>query len=117
MIERTGGASLLFKSLQPFLVHGIGRRQHLNGHVASQPAVARAIDFAHSACAQRGDNFIGPKSCSRGDHSRMLEGARTGLRRGILSSLGERSQNLLSGGLSYRGWVVAGITRALALPR
>ena len=42
-----------------------GRWQHLDGDVAIQPSVARAIDFAHPAGAERRDDFIRAESSAR----------------------------------------------------
>ena len=59
MIERAGGARLLLEAPQ----RGRGRaanarRQHLDGDVAAEPRVARAIDLAHPAGAEQADDLV-----------------------------------------------------------
>jgi hypothetical protein len=39
-------------------------RQNLERHVATELRIARAIDLAHSAFAEFGDDFIGTDSCA-----------------------------------------------------
>ena len=41
--------------------------QHLDRHVALQSRVARAIDFAHAAGADRGDDFIRAETSARSE--------------------------------------------------
>jgi hypothetical protein len=49
-----------------------------DGHVAAQPAVARAIDLAHSTYAERSGNLVGPEPCaggkSHGCRTRVISG-------------------------------------------
>jgi hypothetical protein len=56
--EGGGGAGLALEALAPI---GIGcqiGRQDLDGDVAVQPRVARAIDLAHAAGTERGEDFV-----------------------------------------------------------
>ena len=39
--------------------------QDLDGDIAPDPRIARAIHFAHAACSEQGDDFIGPKTSAR----------------------------------------------------
>ena len=40
-------------------VRGQVRRQHLDRHVAPEPRVVGAIDLAHAARAERGEDLVG----------------------------------------------------------
>ena len=40
-------------------------RQHLDGDVAIEPRVARAVDLAHSAGAQRSQDRVWAEACTR----------------------------------------------------
>ena len=52
-------------------------RQDLDGDLAPQPAVARAVHLAHPARAERGDDFVRPQMCSRfQDHRYFPVGTR-----------------------------------------
>ena len=56
-------------ALEPRQALGIGReglRQHLQGNLAVQPRIARAIDLAHPARAEGGDDFVGAETGARG---------------------------------------------------
>jgi hypothetical protein len=44
---------------EPLRVVDNGRRQELQGDVALQSRVARAVDFSHAAGAERGDDLVG----------------------------------------------------------
>jgi hypothetical protein len=51
-------------ALEPRAAIGVGAEdvgQDLQGDVAPQPAVARAIDLAHAARAERRDDLVRPK--------------------------------------------------------
>ena len=58
MRKRRHGARLAFESGAPFGVGGDVGRQDLDGDVAAEARVARAIDFAHSPRAERTDDFV-----------------------------------------------------------
>ena len=58
MVERRGGARLLLEAAQPI---GIGRErggQDLDRDLASEPRVARAVDLAHAAGAERREDLV-----------------------------------------------------------
>ena len=59
MVER--GEDLGF-ALEPYRIRGQRRRQNLDRYVAFQLAVARAVDLAHTAGAERRDDFVGPEA-------------------------------------------------------
>jgi len=42
-------------------------REDFDGDVALQPGVARAVDFAHAACAQERNDLVGAEFCSGGE--------------------------------------------------
>jgi hypothetical protein len=58
MIERAGRARLLLESLAAAGVAGDIRWKHLEGDGAGQAVVAGAIDFAHAARAQKGNDLV-----------------------------------------------------------
>ncbi len=67
MIQAGNGLSFAFEAL---LSNGIGGkllRQYLNRDSPLQPRVARAIDFAHPARAERRRDFIGAKPSARSE--------------------------------------------------
>ena len=53
MVRRGKDAGLAFEAHDPFGVGGAGLRQDLARDAAIESDVAGAIDFAHSACANR----------------------------------------------------------------
>jgi hypothetical protein len=58
MVERSDRARLL---LEPPQALGIARnvgRQHLDGHIATETQIARAVDLAHPASAERRENLV-----------------------------------------------------------
>jgi hypothetical protein len=66
MIQGGGGESLLLESTQAVSIDRYSRRQYFNGDLAFQAGIARAVDFAHSARAQRSDYFIRADLRARG---------------------------------------------------
>ena len=54
--------------LKPFGIAGHGFGEHFNGDVAIQFGVARAIDFAHPARADGGEDFVG-SDAGTGSHA------------------------------------------------
>jgi hypothetical protein len=58
MIQRGGGARFLFEAAQAIGISRGRRQQDLERHVAAEPRIVGAIDLAHSACADEGDNFV-----------------------------------------------------------
>ena len=59
MIERGGSARFLLETLEAVAVPGEGRREHLDGDVASEPRVARTVHLAHRSCSDQGDYLVG----------------------------------------------------------
>ena len=76
MIQRADGSRLLFKTPQPVRISDEGARQHLDSDVAAKARVARLIDLAHPARADKGDNFVGTQQGARGKSRRDLCTAR-----------------------------------------
>ena len=66
MIQRRKQVRLAFETLPPFGVVGDGVGQHLEGDLALQLQVARGVDLAHSALAQRGEDFAGAEPGAKG---------------------------------------------------
>src|SRR5262249_11752713 len=64
-------ARLPLESRAPRRIVGNICRQHLDGDVAIQPGVARAIHLAHPAFAEQGDNLI--RTEARADVTRHRE--------------------------------------------
>ncbi|HYX41694.1 MAG TPA: hypothetical protein VE821_08355 [Pyrinomonadaceae bacterium] len=58
MIERTGGARLLNKTVHAPLVRRNRRQQKLERDRPMQLHVERTIDFAHPARAEQGADFV-----------------------------------------------------------
>ena len=65
MRERGDGARFLLESRDGRRIGREPRRQNLDRDVAAEPRVARAIDLAHPARAERGENLVGPESRAR----------------------------------------------------
>ena len=59
VVELAGGARLLLEATQPVGVLGEGRGQDLEGDLATDARVARAIHLAHAADAERPRHFVG----------------------------------------------------------
>src|SRR5262245_12089361 len=66
MIQSARGPGLLLESSQPLGMPGEGGWHHLDGYIASDARVSRAIDFPHAASAQKGHNLVVPDHAS--DH-------------------------------------------------
>ena len=64
LIERGDRLGLALEALAAIGIAGGIRRQHFDRDSAIQPRVFGAIHLAHSACAQRRDDLIGPKVCA-----------------------------------------------------
>ena len=62
MIERGEQLRFALEPRETIRVADEGVGQHLDRDVAAQLGVARAIDLAHAAGAERRDDFIGPES-------------------------------------------------------
>jgi hypothetical protein len=48
-------------------VTGEGVRQDLDGHIAVEPGVARAVDLAHATGAEGGEDLIGSEAGASGE--------------------------------------------------
>src|ERR1700749_1416468 len=64
MIEGRGSLGFDFEAVKTFGIVRPAVREDLDGHVALQGCIARTIDLAHPASAQRRDDFIGIQSGS-----------------------------------------------------
>ena len=73
MVEGPGGARLAVEPMDE-----VGRRQrgvdHLDGDVAAQPRVARAIDLAHAAGPEASDDLVGAEAIAGGEAYGILRG-------------------------------------------
>ena len=58
VIERADRARLLLEAAEAIAVGRERRRQHLDGDVPAEACVARAVDFAHAARPDRGQDFV-----------------------------------------------------------
>ena len=58
MVERGKQLRLAREARQAVGIGGDGRRQQLERDVALQPSIARAVDLAHAAAAQRRDDLV-----------------------------------------------------------
>ena len=62
MVQRGGRPRFLLEALQPLGVGDQAGRQDLDRDVATEPRVARPIDFAHAARAKERDDLISAES-------------------------------------------------------
>ena len=62
MVQRGRRAGFLLEARQALGIGGEGRRQDLDGDIASQAGITRAIHVPHAAAAERSHDFIGPES-------------------------------------------------------
>ena len=65
VIERGERAGLALGAHQAIGIRGEGFRQNLDGHVAPELRVARAVDLAHAAGAERTGDLV-PAEASAG---------------------------------------------------
>src|SRR5262249_51751211 len=70
MIEAGDGFGFALKALFANGISGELRGENLDGDAAVQPRIFGAIHFAHAASAERGDDFIGTKLCTRSEWHR-----------------------------------------------
>ena len=96
-----GGDGLRFalESLAALGVGGRDVRQNLERHLALQPRIARAIDFAHAAGAEQRHDLVGTEPCSRAERHRARFCHGMFARRGF--SVGQ---------VTRRTWVPAGVS-------
>jgi hypothetical protein len=68
MGERSYGLGFALEAGQSLRVSGDFGRQNLDGDVTVQAGIAGAVDFSHSACSDRRDDFVGSQAiaCSEG---------------------------------------------------
>ena len=62
MIELGGGAGFLLEAQEAFGIRGKAGVNDLQGDVSPEPRVPRPVHLAHSARAQRGENFVRAES-------------------------------------------------------
>src|SRR5208283_4359622 len=66
MVERRDRARFLLKTAQAVGVFGQSLGQNLDGDVAAESGVARAVHFAHPARSERRNNFVRTELRARG---------------------------------------------------
>src|SRR5713226_2539312 len=66
MVERGNSARFALKALLAVHIRGELERQDLNGDIAPQPCIPRAIHLAHPARAERVQDFVGSQPNSGG---------------------------------------------------
>jgi hypothetical protein len=62
MIQHSGGARFLFEASEAVGVFRERSGEHLYCDVAAEARVARAVDLAHAARAEWGDDFVGSEA-------------------------------------------------------
>ena len=103
VVEGGEGLGLALEALEPLRVGGHLGRQHLEGHVAPELRVGRAVHLAHPAGADRGGDAVVGERCDRSGRaspsggssslaSRALKrgSARSGSKRGETGEVQER---------------------------
>src|SRR5262249_51183656 len=65
VVERGEGQRLVAEAGQRFRAHREPRRQHLEGHLALEPRVAREPHLTHAACAELADDLVGAEPARR----------------------------------------------------
>ena len=65
VVQRGDRPRLVLEAQPRFRVGRERAGQHLDGDRAIEPGVARAVDLAHSARAERGDDFVGTETGAR----------------------------------------------------
>ena len=65
VIEGRGGVCFLDKPAAAILVADAVGRQYLDGHLAVQTRIARAIDLAHPAGADESEDLVRPECRAR----------------------------------------------------
>ena len=61
VVERGNGARFALEAGEPSGSRANGGGQHFDRDVAAQPRVARAVDLAHAAGAERSQDLYGPR--------------------------------------------------------
>src|SRR5260221_4180799 len=67
MVEYACRARLLLEAAQGRGIAGEARGQNLDGDLAPDARVARAVDLAHAARAEESENFVGAEAGIRGE--------------------------------------------------
>ena len=62
IVQRGNRARFVLEALPRFRIGRERAGEHLDGHGAIEPRVARAVDLAHAARAKRGDDFVGTET-------------------------------------------------------
>ena len=62
MVECGSGASFLLEALETLRISRNSRGEHFDRHVAGKASVSCAIDLAHPARPNEGDDFISAKT-------------------------------------------------------
>jgi len=66
MAQRGQQPCLALETRQPLRIERKCRRQHLDRHIAPQPRITGAENFAHATGAKRGDDFVGAEAGTGG---------------------------------------------------
>src|SRR5690242_12346951 len=69
MTESSSGSRFLLEAAQTLGVGGELRGKDLDCHFAREPRIARAIDFAHTASANRAEKLVRTQRGARSSHS------------------------------------------------
>src|SRR5438552_10209159 len=62
MVQRRGGPRFLLEAGKAIGIRRETGRQDFDRDITTKPRIARAIDLAHAACADGGENFIRPEA-------------------------------------------------------
>src|SRR6516164_345898 len=65
MIERSQHFGFALEASHSLRITGVSIGENLERHIALQLGVASAINLAHAACAQRGENLVSAKRETR----------------------------------------------------
>src|SRR5205085_6908036 len=77
MRKRSHRPSLTFEARQRLRIVGETFGQYLDGHLTVQPGIARPVNFAHSARAERRQDFVRAEPSADGKSHRYLPCAAT----------------------------------------
>ena len=67
MVECGEGPGLTHETIAPFRVPCRCFWQHLERDEPVEASVPRFVDLAHATAAKRGDDFVRPEACARGE--------------------------------------------------
>ena len=71
VIEGRQELGFSLQASEPGFVGGKAIRQHLDGDMAVEPGVTRAIDLAHATRADRREDFVRTKSGAGGERHQL----------------------------------------------